>query len=615
MNTEFTRKEINDLKIIFDNDTSIQHLYYIYNIYLTDKDEEELSILLLSNSEIINNNSIDELYTYGTKPFINTELISFFELENIPRDLYNQIMYVFKYGTIRKFFKDNWEKYLPNIDVLNIKDNEKMLLFQEALMQEFDRFSDIIDKVYNILDVDEVPNEYLNYLAQLIGYEREEDVILTDIAFRELLKNIIEVYRIKGTNFSFELFFNFLGFEVELKEYWFDKRFFYGIATNPETSETERDKALFYLSSIKPTDYIPTGMKPPYIIVEDEITETLDLNMFQKYLEVGTYTIRQLLGIDPGYEGVKYEYFKTNVMEYKLTAISSNEESSLTAEQNRVIKSYSNFLTPIFIKNNIIVIIPPFEEDASSLILEDFLKQHSIDYLGNRFDDPSVLDTEEKFFSRDIINKSFYSAVKDFYNLENENKILDKIDELMDGSSEDFWNNIIDTYYDTGTIFEGVAPLRRREIFYPLRDILYKKLHNNNYDKIKMTSITLGADYNYDDRRLDYTKTYEEKGIIKSTNTTLNTITVDDLHNSFYKLKPMSYCKLNAMISRSQNGIYLINNVTKSGTDTIITIDNTTPLQGVSQVSQGGYIIPYYEEWTLGNHEYPFLFNIIDINT
>ena len=77
-------------------------------------------------------------------------------------------------------------------------------------MKEFDRFSDIIESMYDAFDVDSAPLEYLNYLAQLVGYERKKIVNYYQMMHLELIKNIVEVYKRKGpSNYSFELFLLF----------------------------------------------------------------------------------------------------------------------------------------------------------------------------------------------------------------------------------------------------------------------------------------------------------------------------------------------------------------------------------------------------------------------
>jgi hypothetical protein len=199
------------------------------------------------------------------------------------------LAYSFKYSAVKTFFRQKYKYFLPEFDYDMINSEEKTKLYQEAFMREFDKFTMVIDNLYNIVDLDKIPTEYLNYLAQIIGYERDDYQLLTNSSFRELLKNIIEIYRIKGTNYSFELFFNLLGFEIIPKEFWFDRRFGdTSISANAYTASTNKDSYLFYLTPNKPTDAIPTGMSRTYSVSKDSITEPMDLNAFDRL--ASTYT-------------------------------------------------------------------------------------------------------------------------------------------------------------------------------------------------------------------------------------------------------------------------------------------------------------------------------------
>ncbi len=329
--------------------------------------------ILLENKTYISNYNIAELNA-ESPPFVRSELAEAYGVDFISVAAYKQTLYTFKYASVKAFFKNNYEKFLPDYDYLKISSQEKIVIFQEAFMREYDRFADIIDRMYNIVDIDKIPEEYLNYLAQAIGYEREDQHFLKNTSFRELIKNIVEIYRIKGTNYSFELFFNFLGFSATIKEYWFDKRFSDSVITiNPETLYTDSDDYRYYLTSTKPTDYIPEDMGNPYAVSDDLIVPTLSALDFNKFISDGTYTANQLLGIDAGYPDQTYTYFKTNIVEYILDILVTigDETSQITAEEVLIIQRYITFLTPLFILKNINVVALPIEDDITELLISD----------------------------------------------------------------------------------------------------------------------------------------------------------------------------------------------------------------------------------------------------
>jgi len=369
-----SRYEIDQMIEIFQNDQEFQRVVVTqHGINLSYEQYKELVETLLEEKNYLSENTIEELNDENP-PYLRTEIAIIYGKTFIERSVYWQTMYTFKYSTIKIFFRSNWQRFMPDYDTLQIESNEKLKLFQESFMREYDRFASIIDEIYNVVNIDRCPEEYLNYLAQAIGYEKEDSNLLNNSSFRELIKNIIEIYKIKGTNYSFELFFNFLGFEATLKEYWFDKRFGDpNINSNPETGITDKKFAGFYYSSKKPTDYIPEGMRHPYIVTHNLLRETEDINEFSRLTVNGIYTYSQLIGDTSGYPNTPYTFFKTNVMEYSLARVTTgvSAESELSTEDLASIRRYADFLTPIFIQKNIVIIIPPFKDDGNSLILSD----------------------------------------------------------------------------------------------------------------------------------------------------------------------------------------------------------------------------------------------------
>jgi len=191
------------------------------------------------------------------------------------------LFYVYKYSAIKMFFINNSHFFLPEYDLSQVASSDEMKLFFKSFMREYDRFSRIIDEIYDVVDIDRIPTTYLQYLGQLLGYERTDYQLLTDASFRELLKNILEIYAIKGTNYSFQLFFNLLGYSITPLELWFDRRFAdTGITNNPYTSSTDKNSYLYYLTPNDPTTTIPSGMFFPHSVTADQITAPKDLQLF-----------------------------------------------------------------------------------------------------------------------------------------------------------------------------------------------------------------------------------------------------------------------------------------------------------------------------------------------
>ncbi len=373
------RFEIEQIVDIFDADTE-----FIAKVgALTTAQKESLAELLIDNNSTIANSTAREL---ATSSYLSTSIGGL----GIPssEDYLLQIYYTYKYAAIKLFFRQNYEKYVPEYDLYQIKRNDvqtesdksKNQLLAEATMREFDRFSLIIDNISYTQDINRVPYEYLNYLAQVIGYQRDDYLLLTNATFRELLKNIIEIYKIKGSNYSFELFFNFLGFDITINEYWFDKRFGDpGISTNEYTGSVTKDSYLFYLTPIKPTNAIPDDMLYPYTVNENQITAPRNIKMFTQYTgwsDAGDsrgFTYQQLIGDTTGFTGDTYTWFKTNVIQYSLSSLGTEQEPELDADELERIEYYARFLSPVYVERQISVATAPYDEDISKELGLKFL--------------------------------------------------------------------------------------------------------------------------------------------------------------------------------------------------------------------------------------------------
>jgi hypothetical protein len=393
------RFEIESYILIFDNDDEFNNsLFEEGEFPLTSLEKENLVSLLIDNNTYISSNTVVDLVGQN---FIKTsidETLGF----STSTSFYKQIFYTYKYASTKSFFKKNYSKFLPPYDVVKLQDdNGKKQLFIEAFVREFDKFCDVIDKIYNIVDIDKIPLEYVNYLAQLIGYEREDYLLISDISYRELLKNIIEIYKIKGTNYSFELFFGFLGYDITIREFWFDKRLAdEGITANLYTSVTSKTNLFFYLTPLKPTEYIPEGMLYPILVNENEIKDTMDLNKFQRYINLhfqgdsDGYSYQQLIGDTPGYTGDTYTYFKTNIIQYSLTSLRTYEDIELGEDDLNIIALYVKFLTPIFISPRILLAAAPYETSAFSQLF--FSDDERSDPVFNRINNYAILSITSK---------------------------------------------------------------------------------------------------------------------------------------------------------------------------------------------------------------------------
>jgi len=353
---------------ILNNDEELNNLLKESGSYLYIEEVRRVrydQLISIINVEEIN---IDYLI-YECK----TRIFDFLDL-NYLNDIIEQILYTFKYGTVKNFFRDNWFRFIPEFDKQLIDYNEQVKLLQNAFMSEFDYFSQVITEMHLINDIDRIPAKYLDYVGQLLGYERtaNEKIFLTDEFFRIFLKNLIDIYNRKGTNFVVELFFNFIGYEATIEEFWFDRRFYdLNVLKNSNTGSSDNKEYLFYLTKSDPRDGYNIGdIYFPKLPEKNFTTHCPNLYLFnykctgndKTHTNVTKISLETLLN--------EYSYFKTNFVNIKLKAFKSSlpsGELTMSPTDKKIIDGFFSFVAPIFI-------IKKYETLSDQLDGEKFLK-------------------------------------------------------------------------------------------------------------------------------------------------------------------------------------------------------------------------------------------------
>jgi hypothetical protein len=255
------------------------------------------------------------------------------------------IYYCYKYFNEEQFLFNNMLNHLvPRYDSEIITSTTNLKVYFDGLGILLDSLDQKVSDVYNTGDIDSVDEQFLQYIAQLLGYQKE-DFSIVNVSFREIIKNLIQIYKVKGTNYSTELFFKFLGFDVDLREYYWDRD-----ARNPEgfASITNQD-FLYYLTVQDPRirvlnqqeDMSTSSYQQP-IRTSDWNVEK-DINKFNDYLSEG-YTVDEILGFkesDIPRED-RFTYFKTNFINLRL--IQFYDKGALTNSDTETILKYIKFL-------------------------------------------------------------------------------------------------------------------------------------------------------------------------------------------------------------------------------------------------------------------------------
>ena len=120
-------------------------------------------------------------------------------------------------------FKDFLFNTLPDYYYINDsnKDGNNEGTLQRYLsvlgLELDDEIVPALENFINEMDAETASNDLLNYISDSLG--NPPDIFLDEEKYRLILKFIINVYKIKGTKKSYELFFSMLGFNINITEF------------------------------------------------------------------------------------------------------------------------------------------------------------------------------------------------------------------------------------------------------------------------------------------------------------------------------------------------------------------------------------------------------------
>lgn len=135
-----------------------------------------------------------------------------------------------KFVVYNVFFKDNYiNHFVSSFEKLKLSKNKKLKIMMDTMMEMMD-----ILYAYNVdakllNSFSGVKSEFLDLLGQNVGFERidyesvntsEEDS--ANKVYKEILSNIFDLLNIRGTNLAYDLFFNAIGYNINLQEFWYN---------------------------------------------------------------------------------------------------------------------------------------------------------------------------------------------------------------------------------------------------------------------------------------------------------------------------------------------------------------------------------------------------------
>lgn len=376
---------LQQLEVIFSNNQTLQRLFLEFNIDFTSI-QANLINTLIANDALIQANTV---YNLGQNPNVDLNISALnqavsiamllfpgpitspFEpnyrnylAPNSPYDTYvyflRWIYYTYKYFNQDAFFFNNLlNTYIPTYDAEIISSTTNLKIYFDGLGILLDTLNNYIEQLYTLGNVNTIEDQYLQYMAQLLGYQKE-DFTIQDISFRELVKNLITIYQYKGTDYSFDLFFSLLGFSTNLEEFYWDRD-----AQNPMNfGGVGPTSYLYYLTTQDPryrtTEQISGLPKPIQPIPAKYWVQPLDLRLFNRLQS--TYSVSQIVGFQESSlpSTQRFTYFKTNYVQFSLNQYYTQQD--LTAKDTDTILKYIKFLTPIYISSLIEVGITPWQD-------------------------------------------------------------------------------------------------------------------------------------------------------------------------------------------------------------------------------------------------------------
>lgn len=114
----------------------------------------------------------------------------------------------------------NFRDLLPEMAIQDRDRQEIVRNIVDAMQANYELLNDEIEGLLLLTDVDETAEQYLDYIASFLGIEL---LGLDSIEQKKtLIKNAVAIYKIKGTEQSWEIIFKALGFGADVFELWWD---------------------------------------------------------------------------------------------------------------------------------------------------------------------------------------------------------------------------------------------------------------------------------------------------------------------------------------------------------------------------------------------------------
>lgn len=293
------------------------------------------------------------------------------------------------------FFKDNYLKYLmPSLDSSNINNNPFLKSIFDTLMEMLDILYAYNEDLRIISNFKYGKSKFISLLAQNVGFERidftqfnSQFEFSNNETFKEIISNMFDLLSVRGTRLAYELFFNALGYNITLQEFWYDND---GNLIEINSEDETRSTFLAYDKSGGLLDNPPVPRKDPR---KNNPFLSSDNNEFpSSYIRVlnenGTVSFQKNVDISiiKKSNTLTQNIFKNNKSNYLRVIINNsiNDDffeipTNFSLEKRKIIKTYLEFLRPSHIQYIIETLGGKIAEDELNLF--DFENPQNIEDL------------------------------------------------------------------------------------------------------------------------------------------------------------------------------------------------------------------------------------------
>lgn len=264
------------------------------------------------------------------------------------------------------FFKDNYLTYLiPTLDSQNIQSNQFLKSIFDTLMEMIDIIYAYNQDLKIISNFKYGKSKFISLLAQNVGFERIDFTQFNtkyeysnNETFKEIISNIFDLLSVRGTRLAYELFFNALGYNITLQEFWYDSN---GDLIEINSENESKSTFFGYGTNGELLDNPPLPRKDPR---KNNPILSNDNNFFpSSYIRIlnsdGTISFQknENIIINKKTNNILQNVFSNNKSNYVRLILNSsiNDDyfempGNFSIEKRKVIKTYLEFLRPSHIK-------------------------------------------------------------------------------------------------------------------------------------------------------------------------------------------------------------------------------------------------------------------------